>query len=371
MPDKPKLLPAQSEAFEDEGWSLRSWMRHDLPLILAAIVGGLALIPTGLPASWLIGGVLGVIALMLIAPRENPTSVTVETGMVIAGITLGSAATPEAVLATARYPGSIVLLMLAMLMIVAATSALLVFLGRWTRLDALLGSAPGALSTVIAIALDRRAGMERIATIQLFRLYAIILLLPPLIYGLGVAPVIAPAPPQPLMGWQGLVMLVCASLAAALLFRRIGMASPMILGASAASAALHATDVVTGALPQSMVIAGFVLIAVAIGGRFARLDLKELISLMPLALLAFAVSMAIAVLFAWPASVIAGVPLLSAIIAFAPGGLEAMAMLAFALGLDPLYVAAHHLIRFFAIAFALPFVAAWLMRGRKSGGKND
>jgi uncharacterized membrane protein AbrB (regulator of aidB expression) len=87
---------------------------------------------------------------------------------------------------------------------------------------------------------------------------------------------------------------------------------------------------------------------------------------MPLALIAFAVSMAVAVLFAWPASRIANVPLLSAIIAFAPGGLEAMAMLAFALGLDPLYVAAHHLIRFFGIAFALPFVAAWLMRRRGS-----
>jgi uncharacterized protein len=282
--------------------------------------------------------------------------------MVLAGIALGSAATPEAVMATARYPGSIVLLVLAMVAIVVATSALLVIVGRWSKLDAVLGSAPGALSTVIAIALDRRAGMERIATIQLFRLYALILLLPPLIYGTGVAPAIAPAAPQPMMGWQGLTLLVVASLAAAILFRRIGMASPMILGASAASSVLHATDLVTGALPQPLVITGFVLIAVAIGGRFARLDLKELMKLMPLALFAFALSMAVAVLFAWPASRIANVPFLSAVIAFAPGGLEAMAMLAFALGLDPLYVAAHHLIRFFAIAFLLPGAVAWLMR---------
>jgi hypothetical protein len=44
-------------------------------------------------------------------------------------------------------------------------------------------------------------------------------------------------------------------------------------------------------------------------------------------------------------------------VAFAPGGLEAMTVLALALGLDPLYVGAHHLARFFAISFTLPLVA--------------
>ena len=43
-------------------------------------------------------------------------------------------------------------------------------------------------------------------------------------------------------------------------------------------------------------------------------------------------------------------------IAFAPGGLEAMTLLAFSLGLDPLYVGSHHLARFILISLSLPFV---------------
>ena len=45
-----------------------------------------------------------------------------------------------------------------------------------------------------------------------------------------------------------------------------------------------------------------------------------------------------------------GVTFADSLIAFAPGGLEAMTMLALILGLDPLYVGIHHLVRFIGIA---------------------
>ena len=51
------------------------------------------------------------------------------------------------------------------------------------------------------------------------------------------------------------------------------------------------------------------------------------------------------------------------LVAFAPGGLEAMTVLALILGLDPLYVGIHHLVRFLGIGLVVPFVVAWLQRG--------
>jgi uncharacterized membrane protein AbrB (regulator of aidB expression) len=41
-------------------------------------------------------------------------------------------------------------------------------------------------------------------------------------------------------------------------------------------------------------------------------------------------------------------------VAFAPGAVEAMTVLAFALGLDPLYVGSHHLARFLLISLVAP-----------------
>ena len=57
-------------------------------------------------------------------------------------------------------------------------------------------------------------------------------------------------------------------------------------------------------------------------------------------------------------------PLAQTLIAFAPGGADASIVMAYALGLEPAFVAAHQLSRFLVIAFALPLifnpVAAWL-----------
>jgi uncharacterized membrane protein AbrB (regulator of aidB expression) len=58
-------------------------------------------------------------------------------------------------------------------------------------------------------------------------------------------------------------------------------------------------------------------------------------------------------------------------VAFAPGGLEGMMVLGLVLGLDPLYVGVHHLVRFLGIGLALPLVMTWLGRSerRDDGGR--
>ena len=63
-----------------------------------------------------------------------------------------------------------------------------------------------------------------------------------------------------------------------------------------------------------------------------------------------------AVAFAEAASLLLGVSQAAALMAFAPGGLEAMAILAFTLAIDPVYVAAHHLVRFMAIGLTVPLI---------------
>jgi hypothetical protein len=44
-------------------------------------------------------------------------------------------------------------------------------------------------------------------------------------------------------------------------------------------------------------------------------------------------------------------------IAFAPGSVDAMMLLALALNLDPVYVGAHHLTRIFFVSLTMPLMA--------------
>jgi len=49
-------------------------------------------------------------------------------------------------------------------------------------------------------------------------------------------------------------------------------------------------------------------------------------------------------------------PQAEALVAFAPGGVEAMSILALALQLDSVFVASHHIVRFVFIGIALPLL---------------
>jgi hypothetical protein len=52
-------------------------------------------------------------------------------------------------------------------------------------------------------------------------------------------------------------------------------------------------------------------------------------------------------------------------IAFAPGSVDAMMLLALALNLDPVYVGAHHLTRIFFVSLTMPLVARRTARSLK------
>lgn len=338
--------------------------REDALLIITAATGGLALYLAGIPAGWLTGAMLMVALVSLRRPWSGPSDPVVQTGMLLSGIIIGSAATPEAVQAISRYPGSIALLFVSMGATVLVTGTVLVLVGKWTRLDALLASAPGALSAVMAIAQETKADIPRIAIIQFFRLFVLLAAIPSLlVMGNAGTPLSLAAPLPP--SWIDTGLMLAAGLALGLIFRRLGIVAPMILGSTLSSMLLHALDLVHGSLPLPLSILAFIIVGGMIGAKLGGLDRASLSRLLPLAFVAFVASVAVAALFAWPAAYLAQVSYGAAFVAFAPGGLEAMAMLAIVLGFDPLYVGAHHLLRFVVVGLLLPLAVRLVRPAQK------
>jgi membrane AbrB-like protein len=151
-------------------------------------------------------------------------------------------------------------------------------------------------------------------------------------------------------------------LALGVVFERLRIAAPLLLGGTVVSATLHATGSAPGVVPPPFAVAGLVLIGLYIGERFRTLELSSLTRVLPAALASLVISTAVAMLFAALAAKLARVGFSDAMVAFAPGGLEAMMVLALILGLDPLYVGVHHIARFLGIAMALPFAVSLLGR---------
>lgn len=344
-------------------------LSREAAVIVCAAVGGTLFTLLGVPAAWLSGSMLIVSVLGITRPLPDLRRPWFDSTMVMSGALIGSAATPEALAATARYPGSLLVLVVGLLAIMLATGAYLRFVARWSWIDSLLAAAPGALSAVISVAQDKGANIGRIAAIQLFRILVLVAVLPSIMkLSSGGAPLASPSPVA-IASVGDMALLLGSGLVTGLIFERIGVTAPFILGATLASAVLHGTGLVHGTMPPEIAIAVMVMLGAAMGGRVSNLKRGEIAALFPLAIGGFVVSMAVAFAFAWPAAWLAGVPYASAMAAFAPGGLEAMAMLAFAMGLDPLYVGAHHLTRFMLLGLLMPFVVGWVKpekRGEKA-----
>jgi membrane AbrB-like protein len=323
-------------------------------------LGGYAFHRLGLPAAWLSGSVFAAVfwnVAGLGRPLSRPLA---DAAMLLSGASMGAGVTPEALAAVGRYPVSLLLLTVC---VVAATAASVEWLRRmcgWRRDDALLACAPGAFSTVLSIALDRNAATAEIAVVQSLRIFVLVALLPSTVALIGGGGPGFLGGGRPIASPTVLGLILFGGLAVGALLRRLRVAAPVLLGATVASTFVHATGWTPGIVPPPVATLGLVLIGAFVAERFRNLDREALKRTIPAAAGSFLLSMALAGLAAAAAAWLAGVPMAEALVAFAPGGLEAMMVLALVLGLDPLYVGVHHLARFLGIALVLPFVFTWL-----------
>ncbi|WP_245410993.1 AbrB family transcriptional regulator [Microvirga flavescens] len=333
-----------------------------LAQILIASLGGLIFHVLGVPGAWLSGSTVAVILWSLAGWSKPMPRSLADLAMLTSGASMGAAVTPAAIAAVGRYPLSLVLLVIGVVAISAASAFWLTRISGWRKGDAVLASAPGALSTVMAIAIDRNAAVAPIAIVQNLRLFILIALLPGVVVMTGGGALTSGllGQGQEIMPAGGMAIMLLASVATGLLFKRLGIAAPILLGAALVSTLCHATGSVSGVIPPVIATGGLILMGAFIADRFRDLDFATVRRSIFAGIGSFTIGMSIAVAFAVLASQLAGVSFANAMIAFAPGGLEAMTVLALMLGLDPLYVGIHHFVRFIGIGFALPVVLTWL-----------
>lgn len=243
---------------------------------------------------------------------------------------------------------------------------------RVARLDqrtALLSSVPGGLSAVILFSSALGADERQVALTQCLRITFVVLAAPALFFGvLGYAEPDLAASPVRLVTVSESALLLVGSLAAAAALAALGAPLPLLIAPILASAAFRLTGMVEGRLPAWLVEAALVVVGAAIGARFAGAEPKALLRLAGWTLLASLILMALSALFALAAAVLFNADFMAALLAFAPGGVAEMCLIAIALDVDPSFVATHHVVRIAFILTAAPAVAIWLSRRSEEQG---
>jgi membrane AbrB-like protein len=324
-----------------------------------ALAGGLTFTFLGLPAGLVSGSVLAVASAALLGrPMRLPLPLA-RVCYVVVGTLLGTVVTPETLRGVATWPASIVLLMLASLGMIAATMTYLRVVHRWDPLSALMGASPGSMAQVIALSSELGGDLRAVAIVQTVRVLLLVVGLPNVLalFGLVVPAVPVPRGPAGFSVLGEMMLLLAVAVAFAVVFMRLRFPGGLLFGALAGSAILHGSGLVHAALPWWIGSASVVTLGALVGSRFANTSARMLLAHLGAAFGSFAVSMAVATVFILIVTRLLSFPIANVVIAFAPGAQDTMMVLALALHLDPVYVGAHHLVRFLVVTLAVAVAA--------------
>ncbi len=331
---------------------MKAWAPHGLAA--AAGLGGAALAAfLGLPAAPLIGATVAVALVSALGGAVAVSNRLRDIAFALIGLSLGSGVNAEIVAHLPLWSASLVGLMLSLV----AT----VFAGRWllTRffgLDpatAVLACSPGTMSNALAIAVEGRGDPTAVMVLQVLRLLVLVVAVPPLAVALGAPDADArlSAAPMPLLP---LLLLLALTLLVGFAGARRKIPAATLLAGMVVSAVAHGSGLVAGSVPPWAIFLGFTVTGAVLGTRVSSVGMSELARFIAAGLAVIAATLVLATLFAVATWAVTGLPLGQIVIAYAPGGVEAMAAIGLLLGYDPAYVAAHHFTRILVLVVLIP-----------------
>ena len=329
--------------------------------------GGFGAQALGLPLAWMLGPLfLCMAAALARLPLEVPMWMRTNF-MFLIGLFLGESFRGLDAEQILHWPVSIAG---AVLYMPAATAAAFLYyrrIMRETPMTALCSSIPGGLIAVVMISGALGADERNVALAQSLRIAFVVCLAPVVAFGL----LGYPAPPETmfageaLIGLPDLALVVAVSLALILVLQRTGIPILTMVCPLIASGALRMAGLVEGVLPHVLVEIALLVMGASIGARFAGVGVGRLLRFGLLTFGGTAILLAVAGGFAAAVAALTGIELTVLLLAYAPGGVAEMSLIALAIHADAGFVAVHHLVRIICVMASVPLLS-WLVARRRA-----
>lgn len=221
----------------------------------------------------------------------------------------------------------------------------------WNRTDSLLAVYPGALAAVFDL-LESEKASSKVIIVHLLRLLLITVLVSFLIPGQAA---VAVAESGALT--TGMALTVLSVIGLSILLGRLlliaGVPAPFMLTAIIVTAVFVKSGWLHGFhMPEWSLNLAVLIVGVRIGARFQGLGLAELARHGRTALVSVGLMILVAAGFALAAARWLGSDALSLWLAYMPGAIETIAIVAFAGGLNVVFILTHHLSRMVLLHFA-------------------
>lgn len=329
--------------------------------LLIGSAGGALCWLAGLPAPWLAGSMIAAIVAVFAGIAIGMPDWLKTTAFILLGIQTGTSVTWETVERASQWPLSIALLAVTMVAITWACTQFYTRQRKWDGPTALFASLPGALALVLLLASASPADMRRVSIAQCIRLFFLVAALPAVITLMS-PDKMAPSGQASIGSAVDVLIVVAGSVVAGLTLERLRVPAGLILGPTLCSAGLELSGLISGTIPMALLIPANVILGVMIASRFTDFTFAEFRQALGEGFSGFLIALAISAAGALTVSLLGGLPFALTLLAFSPGGLEAMTIMAFALDLDPAYVGAHQVARYVGMALLMPLLTGLVLR---------
>jgi uncharacterized protein len=343
--------------------------RLDLRGLLIAtaisVLGGVIFNWLALPLPWMLGPAL---ATMIAALSGVPVAIPHRLRnlmFVVLGVLLGSSFTADVLESAGRWLISLFGVLVYVAVVGGLVFVLLRRLAGYDAITAYFSGMPGGLTEMTLMGGAMGGDVRTIALTHALRIVVIVF---SVAFGFQLLAGYVPAqraaqyvtfgevPPA-----DFLLLAACGAVGA-LLARWLRMPAGALLGPMILSAAVHLAGLTDTAPPTVLVAAAQVIVGGAIGCRFLGTSIRQILRASVAALGGSIVMLAGTVGFAAALAPLAGLPFAALVLAFAPGGLAEMAVIALALGIDVAFVSTHNVARVLIILVLAP-LAFRLFRG--------
>lgn len=324
-----------------------------ITLSLGAL-GGATAHALRLPLGYLLGSLIitGVIAAMDWRPLHRQITLPARlrfSFVPVIGVAIGGAFTP-AVAAQALGWGPSLLALCLFVPLAHALGFLIYRRGGLGPKDAFFGAVPGGLIESVQLGEEAGADVRLLTVLQFLRLIGTIIAVPMLFWGLtghavGSASGIQMTGAQAHLHLRDVALLIAAGGIGVLIGRALRLPGWIITGPILVSALIHGLGWVEGVPPAWLISITQVILGTGLGARFVGVDHAMLKRAALLAMINGMVALTLALTFALVLHALVGEPIAAVFLAFAPGGLAEMSLIALSLKISVIYVTAHHVLR--------------------------
>ncbi|MDQ7735084.1 AbrB family transcriptional regulator [Halomonas sp. SpR1] len=331
-----------------------------LPTLALGLVGGGLAYWLQLPLPWLLGAMFATTAASLAGvPMKSPGKGR-QGVLVVIGVMLGSAFTPEMTGEASLWGISLAVMLIATAVMMTFSVWFSCRVAGHSWETALYSGVPGGVSTVTGMALSSGADLRIIGITHAVRILVLLVAIPPALQFIGHVDIGGATPalsqwlwmPTPIdIGW-----LLAAGISGIWLGKALRLPSPLLFGPALVSGVLHFSGLTHAAVPPVIIAFAQVIIGISVGVRFAGAKLGAVGVALLMAVIQALVLLFLAVIAAWAGHLLTGYSAAAALLAYMPGGAPELSLVALSLGIDPAFVTAHHLLRITLLMLLLPLL---------------